>query len=151
MAYKVQCPYCLQRAKLTTSKEVYPNHGNHYPGFFYLCSPCDAYVGCHPGTSRPLGSPANYRLRQLRSQAHRVFDEIWRGRRGYSRGKAYRWLAKQFDVEDIHIGESNEDQCLRIIEVAKTHPYLVGRLEEQARETQQAMDVLIYGEMTDVN
>ena len=55
----VMCPYCGERAVYTNSKEVY---GRSY-GMIYLCRPCDAYVGVHDGTAKPLGRLANAELR----------------------------------------------------------------------------------------
>ena len=49
--------------------------------YVWVCSnypKCDAYVGCHEGTTLPLGRPANARLRTLKAEAHKQFDPIWK-------------------------------------------------------------------------
>jgi len=114
----VLCPYCGKRAVLTTSKEIY---GKDY-GPVYLCK-CKkewAYVGCHPGTTKPLGRLADAQLRAAKKGAHRVFDKLWK-RKGGNRKKAYAWLAKQLDIpgKECHIGEMDVDLCMRVIEVCK--------------------------------
>ena len=55
----------------------------------YQCQNCNARVGCHKGTTRPLGDVANEMLRLKRMETHRVFDEMWR-RRNWSRREASR-------------------------------------------------------------
>jgi hypothetical protein len=37
------CPYCNQESQFVDSSVIY---GKSY-GMIYLCSDCDAYVGCH--------------------------------------------------------------------------------------------------------
>lgn len=60
------CPYCDNESELVDSEVVY---GKSY-GMMFLCSPCDAYVGCHKDSpnNRPLGTLANRSLRSLRKR-----------------------------------------------------------------------------------
>jgi hypothetical protein len=83
-----------------------------------LCKPCNAYVGVHKGTTKPLGILANAELREWKKKAHAAFDPIWKSGE-MSRGKAYALLAKAMGVNEIHIGESNIETCKQIIEKAK--------------------------------
>lgn len=88
--------------------------------------PCQAWVGCHPGTENPLGGLANAELRKAKQAAHAVFDPIWRnavedGNRGKARRKAYRWLAGSLGIPEkqCHIGYMDVDQCMRTVEACK--------------------------------
>jgi hypothetical protein len=79
---------------------------------FWLCHPCDAYVGCHPGTTRPLGTPANADLRVLRSRVHAALDPLWKGGR-VRRSEAYERLAVAMGIpgEECHVGMFDEARC----------------------------------------
>ena len=82
------CPYCGSAVELKDSAVVY--HGRSY-GPIYLCSrwpECDAYVGVHKGTERPLGRLANAELREWKKRAHAAIDDLWKPGR-YSRHKVY--------------------------------------------------------------
>ncbi len=119
----VDCPYCEKRAEFVDSAEVY--NGKSY-GMIYLCRPCQAWVGCHRRTGKPLGTIANASLRRARMQAHREFDELWkedrgkRQRKGRRRTGWYEWLAWKMDmpVSECHIGSMNEKQCARVVELS---------------------------------
>lgn len=115
------CPYCNCMAIISPSSIIYK--GKDY-GNVWICSrwpDCDAYVGCHKADDKknlPLGRLANSRLRQLKKQAHEIFDECWKsGRR--KRNDAYIWIQNRMglDKEFAHIGEFNEDQCLVLMEL----------------------------------
>lgn len=110
----VMCPYCKRRAQLVDSKEVY----DRSYGMIFLCRPCQAWVGCHKGTKRPLGRLANAELRQWKSKAHLYFDRSWRGKKK-SRGRAYELLAEKLNIdqEDAHIGMFDVEQCKKVVEL----------------------------------
>lgn len=119
------CRYCQQPARLVLiGGEGYP-YGRDY-GPMWVCPPCKAWVGCHPGTEKPLGGLANAELRALKIKAHAAFDPLWQGkmrRDGCSKGKArragYAWLAAQLgiDVKKCHIGYMNMDECQRVVQI----------------------------------
>jgi hypothetical protein len=113
-----ECPYCRTPSALVTGREVYPHRRDLHELPFYQCAPCDARVGCHPGTTRALGRLANAELRTLRSAAHAAFDPIWKTGK-MSRTSAYKWLATQLQSPNgiVHIGEMNEAECQQVIEV----------------------------------
>ena len=46
------CPFCLNRANLVSGKQVYPHRPDLYALKFWLCEPCDAYIGCHKEGAR---------------------------------------------------------------------------------------------------
>jgi hypothetical protein len=107
------CPYCGAPARWVENKEVYgKNYGKSF--MMWLCKPCDARVGCHQNTKNPLGTLANKELRTIRMKAHAAFDPLWKTGR-MKRWEAYKWLAEKMGVKEIHIGESDEETCLKII------------------------------------
>ena len=69
------CPYCGSRARLVDSTAIY---GRSY-GMTWVCErypSCGAYVGCHPGTTTPLGRLADKKLRAAKKAAHAAFDPL---------------------------------------------------------------------------
>lgn len=69
-----KCPYCDGMPVYVDSSLVY---GRSY-GMIYLCHPCNAWVGVHKGTNKPLGRLANAELREAKKAAHEAFDKIWK-------------------------------------------------------------------------
>lgn len=121
MARTVICPYCAQQAELVTGETLYPHRPDLAKRRFWLCLPCNAYVGVHPNSKdAPLGTLANAELRARRSAAHAAFDPLWRqGKR--TRKGAYAWLAHRLGipVKDCHIGMFDLETCNLVIEHAK--------------------------------
>ena len=69
-------------------------------------------MGVHTGTKTPRGSLADRNLRRKRTQAHRLFDAIWKN--GIlSRKDAYRWMQDTFCLssEQAHIGQFSDYRC----------------------------------------
>lgn len=108
----VICDYCGTAAELVDSKVIY---GRSY-GMAYLCPKCGAYVGCHAGTTRPLGRLADAKLREWKKRAHAAFDPIWQSNT-LTRRQAYSWLAGKMGlpVEQTHIGYFNVAQCKEVV------------------------------------
>jgi len=106
------CGYCDKRPQLVTGKEVYPHLPKLRVKKFYYCAPCNALVGCHEGTTAPLGSLAKPELRKARMSAHAAFDPLWRNGK-MKRKSAYKRLADFLGIEitKCHIGMFNETQC----------------------------------------
>lgn len=118
----VVCPYCYRDAELVTGERLYPNRPDLWGKSFHLCEPCWAYVGCHPGSTKPLGRLANAELRTLKQAAHSAFDRRWKGPQAFqTRTEAYAWLAKQLRLEPsaCHIGMFDAATCLRVVEVCR--------------------------------
>lgn len=113
---KVICPYCGQQAKYVDSKVVY---GRSY-GKIYLCKECDAYVGVHKGTDKPLGRLADKELRYWKMAAHDAFDPIWQTKK-MKRNQAYKWLAERMGLspQEAHIGMFDVLQCKKVIKICK--------------------------------
>lgn len=103
----------LGALELVTGKEIYPHRPDLHAKRFWLCRPCNAYVGCHPGTERPLGPPAGPALRQLRLLAHEALDPLWQSGR-FKRAQVYRELSRRLGFE-VHVGQSDEETCRKII------------------------------------
>jgi hypothetical protein len=68
------CPKCRTPARLTRGAEVYPHRLDLREKPFWLCDGCGAFCGCHPNTTRSLGSPADAETRNLPQQAASEYD-----------------------------------------------------------------------------
>lgn len=121
------CVYCGKDVLLQVLGDYsYPYQQNYGP--VYICTPCKAWVGCHSGTTTPMGTVAKVALRKIRSRAHKAFDPIWQSKmvklrmpRAAARRSGYAWLAKELgaEVQTTHIGHMDIDQCRKVIEVCK--------------------------------
>lgn len=93
-----RCPHCGAAMILRPASEIY--HDAKSDRKLYVCHnypACNTYVAAHPNTDKPMGVPANGDLRNLRIQAHRKFDLIWKN--GImTREEAYRWFADSFGL-----------------------------------------------------
>lgn len=114
----VNCDYCGQPAHLVNGLVIYPNRPDLADLSFYLCSPCQAYVGCHKGTLQPLGRLANAELRKYKSIAHKYFDAYWRNGT-LKRTEAYSLLAERMKIlkKHCHIGKFSVQQCKQVIAI----------------------------------
>lgn len=111
------CPYCGRPPELVWGSAVYPHRPDLHGKRFWRCKPCDAHVGCHPGTTTPLGRLADAALRLGKMQAHDAFDPIWKGK-AMSRNDAYAWLASELGIScaECHIGMFDIAMCKRVVE-----------------------------------
>lgn len=135
------CPYCEASSALVTGAAIYPHMPALHSRHFYHCAPCDAWVGCHPGTTLALGTLANKPLRLARKHAHEVFDPIWRVRvskegvpRSTARKEAYAWLSEELRIpnNECHIAMMGVDDCHRVIDLCqRLHRQ---RQQQRARE-----------------
>ena len=120
------CPYCGGKAVLVPSNVVYGGSMRTHYGVvesLWVCEnypKCDAYVGCHKGTTQPLGRLADKQLRYLKKQTHTQFDPIWRSG-VMSRRKAYKWLSQQLHIaeKECHIGKFDPALCRKAIKVCR--------------------------------
>lgn len=72
------CPDCDIVARLTNGREIYPHRPDLSEKPIYVCDGCGARVGCHPGTTKPMGTPAGTALRDARHQLHaKRIDPLW--------------------------------------------------------------------------
>lgn len=107
------CDYCGKAAAFSQSS-AHLYRGKDY-GPVWECRPCEAWVGCHPGTKKPLGRLANKALRMAKMRAHSAFDPLWKSRL-MSRTTAYRKLAEaaKMSPKDCHIGMFDVATCERV-------------------------------------
>ena len=118
------CRYCGGVIRLVSADTVY-GEATERLGMegekLYQCQNCNARVGCHKGTTRPLGNVANEMLRLKRVETHQIFDTYWR-RREMSRTQAYRALAAKLHLPEsrTHIGGFEMDQCQKVIDLCRT-------------------------------
>jgi hypothetical protein len=131
------CTHCEMPARLTTGGEIYPHRPDLHEKSFWKCDACFAWVGCHPGTVKALGRPADFKLRNARTLVHLVLDPLWqsasdlpcyentkkdgtfqqkRARRRIeksARSRTYAFLASKMKIKPdlVHTGEFNIDQC----------------------------------------
>ncbi len=108
------CPYCQKEATYAPNEQWYgKRYGRSY--MCYFCKPCDAYVGTHNNTTKPLGTMANKELRQWRIKAHNKIDKLWQNKT-HTRNEVYQYLNKTFGRE-IHIGGSDLETCKQITQL----------------------------------
>ena len=118
------CNYCNNEAELVNGDVIYPHRPDLYEFKYYYCADDEAWVGCHRGTTKPLGRLANAELRQAKQDAHVAFDRLWRATTpagSFDRKGAYLWLAQHLGIErnDCHIGYFDVEQCQRVVEVCR--------------------------------
>ena len=120
----VTCPYCFKDAALASGREVYPHRPDLHLKPFYLCQPCRAWVGCHPGTTKPLGRLADAKLRSAKMRVHAAFDPHWKGTKNITRGRCYRRLARDLGIAetDCHVGMFDLETCERALGVIAQWP-----------------------------
>lgn len=123
------CPYCGAQAQLFTSSARFYQGRDFGP--VWACLPCEAWVGCHPRTTTPLGRLADRELRRAKIRAHDAFDALWRAKqareqisKGAARRAGYRWLAEQLQIDpaECHVGMMDVDRCEQV--VALCRPYV---------------------------
>lgn len=125
----VPCPYCGNHATLVGGARIYPSRPDLFGLHFWLCAPCNAYVGCHkagewiPGVGHsdgtlPFGTLADAKLRAARKRAHAAFDPLWKSRQ-MKRRSAYQWLANRLgkQLEDCHISMFDVGECAEVVKL----------------------------------
>ena len=134
----VICAECGGKASLVYGNRIYSG-GEFDHKMFWLC-PCGAYVGSHPNTSQPLGSPAGSELRKMRMECHAHFDALWRRKAelsgektGEIRKRAYAWLRSVVGCSkaEAHIGMFTPRECRFLLEG-------IAELREVARAAAEA-------------
>ena len=118
------CPYCGFSALLITGAELYPHRSDLRDKRFWHCGQDGAWVGCHPGTTKPLGRLANAELRQAKQLAHAEFDPLWKTGQ-MSRAEAYHWLCGALGIprEETHIGMFDVQQCMATVYACRDRVY----------------------------
>lgn len=105
------CPFCNKEAEWCENKAIY---GRNYGKSFmcYYCKDCDAYVGCHNNTRKPLGTMANKELREWRRKTHYHIDPIWKEGK-MPRKSFYGFISKILGFE-FHVGEADIELCKKV-------------------------------------
>jgi len=125
----VLCQYCNRPAELQNQDDKSLYGGRNF-GPIWVCKPCQAWVGCHPRTTIPLGTLADKQLRAARIAAHAAFDPVWQRRqvlkkttKNESRDAAYKWLAQRLGINEsrCHIALFDLETCAQVIVICE--PY----------------------------
>lgn len=112
------CLTCKTNAKVTlvAGSLIYPNRRDLARKQFWHCDGCLGYCGCHAGTDKPLGYPANEETRKARMKLHEErFDHLWKRQkdRPLHRKLAYAYLAEKMGIKKkrCHIAMFTLEQC----------------------------------------
>ena len=111
-----KCQTCQGDCRLTDGAEVYPNRTDLAALPIHVCDKCKTRVGCHPGTTTPLGTAADRATRNARSMLHAVIDPIWRdGKNRANRPDVYAYMAHRLGIHiaDCHVGHFDAPTCVR--------------------------------------
>ena len=113
------CNYCGEFSIQVDGAKIYPHRSDLNNLTFWYCDNGhdSAYVGCHKGTTNPLGRLADADLRKAKSLAHQAFDTLWKNGYFESRKSAYKWLSMKMGIpaSETHIGMFDESQCDEVI------------------------------------
>ena len=117
-----RCNLCGGEVVYISNAEIY---GKEYgSGKAYLCKNCGAYVGTHKARPKEaLGILANKEMRDLKREAHELFDARWlyaKDRRS-ARKECYKQLAKRMGiaVNECHFGWFDTKQLEQAIAILK--------------------------------
>ena len=135
------CKYCGGVIRLVPAATIYGEATERLGmehEYIYQCQNCNARVGCHKGTTRPLGDVANEVLRLKRMETHKVFDTFWKSQH-MTRSRAYKWLSEQMGIpkEEAHIGGFEMDACehlIRLCRVYENRAYKEKHIKENRHE-----------------
>ena len=118
---EVICNNCGEPADLIDGLELYRMQRLKHKNF-WRCYPCDSHVGCHDGTTKPLGTLADKETRDMRHDAHVCFDPLWKSakNKGKKRKDLYKDLSTHMGLskEECHIGNFTPKQCIEVIDWA---------------------------------
>ncbi len=115
------CFYCRKACEYIDSIEVYQQPW----GMIFICRPCKAWVNCHNNTDQAFGFVAKKDLRDIRHNAHQIFDPLWQKKiefgyaRKFAQAAGRKWLSKELGISivECHIGMFTSEQCQKVIEL----------------------------------
>ena len=116
----IYCCKCNREvnAELTKGNIIYPHRPDLYSKNFYTCPHCKNYVGCHPGTTRPLGVIPTPEIRIARHRLHVFMDPLWRNKQ-ISRMKLYKLISKELGYT-FHVGNiKSVSDCFMIYDIVE--------------------------------
>lgn len=122
MKKKIYCISCNAKVEAvkTNGKEIYPHRKDLYTKIFYKCPFCLNYVGCHPGTEKPLGCIPTKELKQARIKTHNFIDMYWKTGK-CSRNKIYKILSNHFGYTYHNGNTKSVKECEEAIRVIKKY------------------------------
>ena len=110
--------------------------GSSYPydkdyGPRWVCQGCKAHVGCHPNSTRPLGTTAGPETSRARRNLRYAFDALWKSK-FMTRPEAYKWLQSVMRLphEKAHIAMFTKEQCWK----AQAAVYTLTRFQRTGRK-----------------
>jgi hypothetical protein len=113
-----RCLHCQGRCRLTSGAEIYPHRPDLVRKAVWKCDGCDATVGCHPGTTEPLGFAADRATRDARVKLHHErIDPLWKAApsdvRKQARDQVYHILSEGMGLarQNTHTGMFTLEQC----------------------------------------
>lgn len=92
-------------------------------GYYFRCRGCNATVGCHKGTKKPMGIFADREMKTMRTVCHRLFDYDKKGQRRWATSKErntlYLRLSRELGIEisSCHFSKMSKDELIRCIEI----------------------------------
>lgn len=104
---------------LTNGRELYPLLPREHDRPYWVCRWCQAWVGCHEGSIKPMGYPADRPTRMARMMLHtRRLDPLWRDH-GYTRNEIYFRLQQGMKLKprQAHVGKFTREQCQQAWEI----------------------------------
>lgn len=117
----MNCPQCGAPAVLVDGRVLRPDVRKFHHRNFWTCPKCDVHVGCHKGTTEPLGTLADRETRQARLEAHEAFDRLWKFKVwNLDRPQWYAWLADKLGLtaDECHIGRMDREMCREVVKVS---------------------------------
>lgn len=112
---------------IASGREVYPHLPHLYKKSFWRCSGCRHHVGCHKGTTKPLGCIPTPQIKEARRHIHELIDPLWKYGE-IKRGKLYRMISNKLGYE-YHTAE------IRSIDEARK-VYIIAREIKKKLQTQ---------------
>lgn len=116
----MECNYCGRDAEWVENKEIYGrNYGNSY--MTWLCRHCDAYVGCHHNTKKPLGRMSNKEERELKKEVKGMYLARFEK---YGKQWYYKHLAEMLEItqQEAHFGMFDKERLLKLKGILITLP-----------------------------
>ncbi len=116
--------YCIGcdkeiEARLTTGKEMYPHRADLAEMQFWKCDTCGSFVGCHKGSTRPLGYLASQEIKTWRKNIHMILDPLWKSKK-IGRSQAYAYIGNRIG-RTYHTAEIySVEEGKQIYEIVKT-------------------------------
>ena len=114
--YCVECQADIE-AEIVQGSTVYTSRPDLNHLKFWRCATCKNSIGCHKGTTKPLGVIANKELKQARIKIHSIIDPIWKSGK-MSRKEVYQHITRNLGYV-YHTGEiSSLDEARDVWRIA---------------------------------